>query len=475
MSKGTQMRKRSKFATGAASIVVSIALAMTPLAVAYAGGPPMQAAANGGPSMQEATAGGPSMQATTTVAWSGANTITSAKTTKNKVYKSTQADQNALLVNTSSTVQLKQPTVRKTGGTSASDAYSFYGINSGVLCKGGGTTVIRGGTVRTNAAGANGVFAYGANNGTTNATGDGTTVKLYNTKIVTKKQGSGGIMTTFGGTTIAKNLTVVTSGGSSAPIRTDRGGGLVKVTNGKYTSKGVGSPAIYSTADVRVTGAKLISKASEGTVIEGTGSIALTNCKLTANNTKLNGNAQFKDSVMIYQSMSGDASSGSSKFTMTGGEITSKQGHVFHVTNTNAKISLSGVSIVNKDSENVLLSVCDDGWSGGSNVTALTATDQTLTGKVLVDSNSRLTMKLKGSTIFKGRTSGNITNAKGAEVSSKLGTVKMSIGSGSTWVLTGDSKVSSLSGLGKIKYNGHTLTVGSKTYSSGSIGNISEA
>ena len=43
---------------------------------------------------------------------------------------------------------------------------------------------------------------------------------------------------------------------------------------------------------------------------------------------------------MIYQSMSGDADSGTSHFTMTGGSLTSKSGHVFHVTNTNAFITL---------------------------------------------------------------------------------------------------------------------------------------
>lgn len=47
-------------------------------------------------------------------------------------------------------------------------------------------------------------------------------------------------------------------------------------------------------------------------------------------------NATFYDSIMIYQSMSGDADSGTSSFTMTGGSLTSKNGHVFHVTNTNA-------------------------------------------------------------------------------------------------------------------------------------------
>ena len=65
---------------------------------------------------------------------------------------------------------------------------------------------------------------------------------------------------------------------------------------------------------------------------------------------------------MIYQSMSGDADSGTSHFTMTGGSLTSKSGHVFHVTNTNAVITLENVEISNEDSDNILLSVCDDGW-----------------------------------------------------------------------------------------------------------------
>lgn len=41
-----------------------------------------------------------------------------------------------------------------------------------------------------------------------------------------------------GRTTNAENLTVDTSGSSSAAIRSDRGGGAVTVTGGSYTSHG---------------------------------------------------------------------------------------------------------------------------------------------------------------------------------------------------------------------------------------------
>ena len=217
------------------------------------------------------------------------------------------------------------------------------------------------------------MFSYGGNGGQNGADGDGTTVTLSGTTILTTGDGSGGIMTTGGGTTYASGLTIETSGRSSAAIRTDRGGGTVVVDGGSYTTNGLGSPAIYSTADITVSNATLVSNLSEGVCIEGKNSITLTDCDLTADNTQCNGNATFLDMIMIYQSMSGDADTGTSAFTMTGGSLTSKSGHVFHVTNTHAIIILSGVDIANEDADNVLLSVCDDGWNGGNHHAELNA------------------------------------------------------------------------------------------------------
>lgn len=394
------------------------------------------------------------------VTWNGATTITSSATQEGQTYSSTTADENALLIDTSDAVKIDEPTVTKSGGTSASDNYSFYGINSGIMVKGGGTTTITGGTVTTSAAGANGVFSYGANSGSTNAVGDGTTVNISGTVITTTGNGSGGIMTTYGGTTNANNLIVTTSGGSSAPIRTDRGGGWVTVNGGSYTSSGLGSPAIYSTAEVVVSDAELVSEQSEGVCIEGTGSIELNDCSLTATNSGLNGNATFYDTIMIYQSMSGDADSGSSQFTMTGGTLTSNNGHVFHVTNTNAVITLSGVTIVNNDAANVLLSVCDDGWSGGSNIAALAASEQTLTGDLLVGSDSTLTLSLANGSTLTGTVSGAITNGKGTTVSTSVGTVNVTLDDTSKWYLTGDTYITSFSGTAaNVITNGYTLYV----------------
>ena len=392
--------------------------------------------------------------------YSGAVEITSADSQESLTYETAAVDQSALLISTAEDVTITNPTVVKSGSSDGGDSCNFYGLNAAVLVKDGSTATITGGTITSDADGANGVFSYGGNGGRNGAEGDGTTVVIRDTVINTTGSGSGGIMTTGGGKTYAYDLTVTTSGDSSAPIRTDRGGGTVHVDGGSYTSNGLGSPAIYSTADITVENAALTSNLSEGVCIEGKNSITLLNCDLSASNTKCNGNATFLDTIMIYQSMSGDADSGTSSFTMTGGSLTSKSGHVFHVTNTNAVISLSDVEIRNEDASGVLLSVCDDGWNGAGNVATLNADGQTLSGTLLVGNNSSLTLNLINGSSFTGTVSGEIVNAKGATVSTETGTVDVTLDGTSTWSLTGDTYVSSFSGdTANISFNGYTLYV----------------
>ena len=330
--------------------------------------------------------GTPPGGSTSSFEYAAATEVTEAAELADGTYVSDTADESALIVNTADAVTISNPTVTKTGNSDGGDNCNFYGLNAGLLVMGGSATTITGGTIETSASGANGVFSYGGNGGRNGAEGDGTTVIISDTVITTTGDGSGGIMTTGGGVTYASNLTVNTSGRSSAAIRTDRGGGTVVVDGGSYTTNGLGSPAIYSTADITVKNAALVSNLSEGVCIEGKNSITLENCDLTASNTQCNGNATFLDTIMIYQSMSGDADSGTSAFTMAGGSLTSLSGHMFHVTNTHAVITLSGVELANEGSD-VLLSVCDDGWNGAGNIAELIADGQKLSGTILVGDN----------------------------------------------------------------------------------------
>ena len=153
------------------------------------------------------------------VSYSAASEITESSTVSGTAYKSETADQNALSVSGDIDVTATDITVTKSGDSSGGDNANFYGTNAAVIAKDGATLTIKNANITTNASGANGVFSYGGNGGQNGASGDGTTVVISDSTITTTGSGSGGIMTTGGGVTKASNLTVTTSGQSSAAIR----------------------------------------------------------------------------------------------------------------------------------------------------------------------------------------------------------------------------------------------------------------
>ena len=340
--------------------------------------------------------------------------------------------------------------VTKTGEADGDEA-DFYGENSAIFATNGGTLTLSDMVVKTNGTHANAVFSYG----------EGTTVNISNSYIETSGNCSGGLMTTGGGTMNAENLTITTSGNSSAAIRSDRGGGTVTVTGGDYTTSGKGSPVIYSTADITVNDAVMTSTASQGVVVEGKNSVTLNNVNLTAdNNTKNSDKSSYYQAVMIYQSMSGDAAQGKSSFTMNGGTLSNKNGDVFFVNNTATDINLSNASITN-NGDGIFLRAAAAGWgsegSNGGQVT-LNAANQIINGDMIVDSVSNLNLYLKSGSAFTGA-----INSDG-----QAGEVYVEIEDGSTWTLTGDSYITSLTcGTGAIKLNGHKLYVNGKEYTEG--------
>ncbi|MBQ6520330.1 MAG: hypothetical protein IJI14_16565 [Anaerolineaceae bacterium] len=338
-------------------------------------------------------------------------------------YISSSDSENAVLVS-GEVVTIADASVNKTGSVSGDEA-DFYGINAAVLAKDGSTLTISGTTIVTDGEHANGIFSYGT----------GTTVNVSDTTIATSGNNSGGLMTTGGAALNAENLNVSTGGNSSAAIRSDRGGGTVNVTGGTYSSAGVGSPAIYSTADITVSNAVLSSAVSEAVVIEGGNSVTLNSVDITGSNSKKNGKSTVNTNVLIYQSMSGDASEGNSVFNMSGGSMTSLTGAMFHVTNVTTEINLNGVSFTCASDSNVFLDASADAWGSsgknGGNVT-LNLTNQSITGSILQDNVSSVTVYLSGN---------------------------------STWKLLGDSYISGFSGdMANVDLNGYTLYINGIAY-----------
>lgn len=380
--------------------------------------------------------------------------------------QSAGTDENAVLVSDGAEVSLDSVTVNRTSEDSTGgDNASFYGVGAATLVT-DGTLKISNSTIETDALGAAGVFAYG----------DGTAY-VSDTTIKTEKDTSGGIHVAGGGTLYAENLTVETNGQSAAAIRSDRGGGTMTVDGGSYTSNGLGSPAVYCTADITVADADLTAAGSEAVCIEGLNSLKLTNCNLTGAMTDQDQN-DCTWNVILYQSMSGDSEVGNSTFSMTGGTLTAKNGGMFYTTNTESTFYLSEVDITYADQNDFFLKCTGNGnargWgesgSNGADCT-FTADSQEMQGDIIWDSISTLTFNIENNSILTGAIVQDESNAgNGGD-----GYAKVVIDSSSKWVVTGDSVVTDLNCKGTIvdengktvtikDTNGNTLADGNSTY-----------
>lgn len=324
------------------------------------------------------------------------------------------------------------------GGASSADGASFRGENAAVRVYGDAEVTLTDCVINADAENATGVFAY--ENGV---------IYISDSTVNVTGGGAGGVQVAGGGTLYGTNLTVTSA--SKAAIRSDRGGGILVIDGGTYTSTGSnGCPAIYSTADITVSNADCISENSRAVIIEGKNTVTLVNTTLSGNDQSTK-EGSVKANVLLYQSASGDASEGTSVFSMTEGSMVSNSGAMFYCTNTSSIINLNSAELILSEDESLLI-VSEGRWgkdgnNGGDCV--LNAEDQILEGSVTVDSISSLEMNL---------TSSAYTGA--INTYGEAGYVSVTLDDASTWTLTGDSFISEFNGdLSNVDLNGYTLYI----------------
>ena len=395
--------------------------------------------------------GGPGGQASGVDSYDTVNEYSSDETVSDTSLESTGTDENAALISNGAEVTFSNDAISRTSSDSqGGDNSSFYGVGAAVLAT-DGTAYVKGSTVTTDSKGGAGLFAYG----------DGT-VYVADTDITTQQDTSGGIHAAGGGKLYAWDLNVETKGESSAAIRSDRGGGTMVVDGGTYTSNGVGSPAVYCTADIAVNNAELTANGSEAVCIEGLNSLRLYNSNLTGNMSDDEQN-DTTWTVILYQSMSGDSEVGNSTFQMDGGTITSKNGGLFYTTNTECTITLKDVDITYNDDNEFFLQCTGNnnqrGWgqsgANGSDCN-FTADSQDMKGNVIWDSISDLDFYMINGSTLEGAFVNDESNAgNGGD-----GYCNVVIDKDSTWTVTGDSIITSLSNAGTITdADGKTVSI----------------
>lgn len=266
--------------------------------------------------------------------------------------------------------------------------------------------------LETDEDGLNAVFAYGKN----------TSVEVSNVKISTKQNGSRGLYAAFGGKINARNVEISTLGEHCAAFATDMGGGTVSVSKGKVQTFGKGSPVLYCTGTINAKNLSGKAAASEIAVIEGKNSLLIENSDLT-------GGAGLDDEIpagiMIYQSMSGDAETGTAFLTVKNSNLTNMaDGPFIYSTNTKGVVNLSNTKITNKSGILLLISGNDSkrGWGrkgfNGAQI-ELNAENQNLEGEIQVDKISSLKLNLKDKSSFKGFVDGAKNGTASINISKK--------------------------------------------------------
>ncbi len=348
-------------------------------------------------------------------------------------YASTTGEENVIHVSNGATVTVTDSVITNDGEGGGGDAASFYGVGASLMVSDGelyvSDTEITGTT-----AGGTGVFGYD-------------TGVAYVSNVTVRNSGSnaaGGIHVAGGGTLYAWDCDVITTGGSSAAIRSDRGSGTMVIDGGSYITEN-GTGAVYCTADITIHDAYLYTGASEAVAIEGKNTVRLFDCDLTGNMqpTSLNDNRVWN--IIVYQSMSGDSSIGTSEYDMIGGSLTCNAGPVILNTNTDSYITFKGVDVTYSDETTYWLQVTGNsssrtwGTAGKNGADCIfSAYEQAMLGDVVYDTISNLDFymldgsALTGALLCDDSYNGGYTGD---------GIMNMYIDADSVWTVTGDSVI----------------------------------
>ncbi len=391
------------------------------------------------------------------VTLSGANTADGKSVTYDGNSDSTEltsssSDENTVLSTNGGTYTLTNATLNKTGDSTSSDSSNFYGLNAILAATKNSTAYISNSALTSASEGSNAIFATGSN------------AKVYakNVTINTTGNSSRGLDATYEGTIIASDVNITTTGEHCGAIATDRGGGNISVDGTALSTAGQGSPLIYSTGVIEVNNATGEATGAQIVGMEGLNTVRIKNSTLTGSAKKAS--EAVSNGVILYQSTSGDSSTGTANFEASDSTLTSKitNGAMFYITNTDANIVLSNTTLNFDEDSNTLLTAggndASNGWgsvgSNGGNVT-FTAIKENLKGNISCDGISNVTFYLTDGTTYTG-TIINDTTYDGD------GGVSMNLTSDTKWIVTKDTTIKSLnaaSGSSITDSNGNTVTI----------------
>lgn len=353
----------------------------------------------------------------------------STKTFAHTTLTATGTDEAVIIVKETGVATLSDVTLVKTGNTTSSDDSSFTDLNAAVGVETNGTIYITDSTITTNGLSANGLHTYE----------DGTTAYLSNVYIHAEGDDSHGIYTA-GGTIYGDNLKIYTYDGHGSAIATDQGGGLIVVEDSAAYTYGALSALVYSTGNITVRSLTGTSAIAPVACIDGANSFTLTDCDVSSG-TENNGVFQIVSTVSSSTTETAYA-------YVNGGSVSETNGTyaLLFVANIEAYVYLTDVAISIRSGMLANITADSDwgtsGENGGTAHVYLTGID--VIGDIYVDDISVINLYLIGSSWTGALNEANTT-----------GSASVYLDSSSTWTLTGDSNVESIS-----QANGSSIITG---------------
>ena len=377
----------------------------------------------------------------------GAYTITANTSESQKTYHSEHPDENALRVENGANAKLDGAVIEKRKGDASSLVDTLtHGLNAAVLTRGDAKLELLNSEILSSPLGAGGALACGGE-----ITFDGGNIR-------TTGDGSFGLAATSGGSISAREMNISVQGLNASVIRASDGGSI-SLKGGIVSSGGKNAPLLDASGTILAESVTLRASESPAAMVNAGGSVSLTDCAVSGRMGDVFSADTLVSPYCVALYRGADSAETKSVFSMTRGALTAQKGDVFYATNTSAAIYLEGVAI-SRGEGSLLLRVSGNdgsvGWgkagSNGADCT-LSANDQTLSGDIMVDELSSVSLILKGDSNY----SGTVNTANTAKAA------KVTLEDGAIWTLTGNAYLTAFSGrVSSIVTNDFTVFVNGK-------------
>lgn len=321
---------------------------------------------------------------------------------------------------------------KESGKSTDFDSSTLYGLNSTFIAKEGSEIFLEDSKLSSSISYSSAFFATGLE----------TTATLNNVELSTDKDNSSALNASSEAKIDISNSEIKTKGNNSDAIKTLDANSLININDSTIITEGQNSTLLYSKGKIEALNIKGTSN-SYLAIIEDRNSLELTNANLITNGQDKTIN-EYLGAFLIYSQESASASNNytSAKLDIIDSIIEINKDSswydktpLFYLTNTEANINITNTTL-DYGSDILLKAVANSEYGDiGDNAASvtLTATDQELTGEIIVDSNSKVRLNLNNST-YEGKI--NVDNLSA--------NVDVTFDYDSRWELTGDSYINIL-------------------------------